>query len=78
MNATALVSLLERALKDLRYGHVQLVVHDGQLVRVERVERLRLDQNKNLLTGSPGSEKTSICFSDPEPGRTALNLEEKA
>ncbi|MBI3616008.1 MAG: YezD family protein [Candidatus Omnitrophica bacterium] len=78
MNAPALVSLLERALKNLRYGHIQLVVHDGQLVRMERVERIRLDKSENLLTGSAGSEKTPSCFADPEQGRTALNSEGKA
>ena len=37
---------LEQALQGLAYGSVQLVIHDGQIVRIERVERIR-------LTGSP-------------------------
>ena len=36
------LAALERALKDLQYGHLQLVVHDGTLVQIERVERIRL------------------------------------
>ena len=33
---------LEMALRELRYGSIQLVVHDGQIVRIERIERIRL------------------------------------
>lgn len=33
---------IARALDGLRYGSVQLVVHDGEIVRIERVERTRL------------------------------------
>jgi hypothetical protein len=28
----------------LRYGVVQLVVHDGRVVQIERTEKLRLDK----------------------------------
>ena len=40
---------LERALRDLRYGTVQVVVHDGQIVRIERVERVRLTDERGSL-----------------------------
>ena len=43
---------LEQALRGLRYGTVQLTVHDAKVVRVERVERIR-------LTGSPEASATS-------------------
>lgn len=33
---------LERALDGLRYGSVQLVIHDAHVVRIERIERTRL------------------------------------
>ena len=36
------LSLLQEALKDLRFGTVQLTVHDGKLVRIERLEKIRL------------------------------------
>ena len=35
-------STIERALHNLHFGYVQLVIHEGQLVRIERVERIRL------------------------------------
>ncbi len=33
---------LETALRDLRYGSIQLVIHDSKIVRIERIERIRL------------------------------------
>lgn len=33
--------LVARALRDLRYGSVEVVVHDGRVVQVERREKLR-------------------------------------
>jgi hypothetical protein len=44
------VKELERALRNLRYGTVQLIVHEAQVVRIERVERIR-------LTGSPEARR---------------------
>ena len=46
----ALTRQLERALRHLRYGTVQLVVHDAQIVRIERVERIRLTDTSEALT----------------------------
>ena len=31
-----------RALKDLRYGSVEIVIHDSKVVQIERKEKLRL------------------------------------
>ena len=45
---------LERALRDLRYGTVQVVVHDGQIVRIERVERIRLTDEHGSLQSNDG------------------------
>ncbi len=45
---------VERALQALRYGTVQLVVHEGQIVRIERVERIRLTEPSGSLTSSQG------------------------
>jgi hypothetical protein len=38
-----LSQLLARALRGLRFGSVEIVVHDGSVVRIERRERIRLD-----------------------------------
>ena len=41
-----LIDRVGLALKDLQYGSVHLILHEGRVVRIERVERIR-------LTGSP-------------------------
>ena len=38
----ALTTSLAQALRGLRYGTIQLVVHDARIVRIERIERIRL------------------------------------
>ena len=50
---------IERALKDLRFGSVHLIVHEGQLVRVERVERIRLTDTSGSLN-EPRGQPTSL------------------
>ena len=52
MVAPAVVQQLARALTGLKYGAVQLVVHEGHVVRIERIERMR-------LTGTPEAEPTA-------------------
>ncbi len=42
----ALARQVENALRNLAYGSVHLVVHEAQVVRIERLERIK-------LTGSP-------------------------
>ena len=49
MTLAAMWPALEQALRDLRYGTVQVVVHDGQIVRIERVERIRLTDDTGSL-----------------------------
>ena len=38
------LALLHEVLKGLRFGAVELVVHDGRVVQIERRENLRLDK----------------------------------
>ena len=33
-----------RALKDLRFGSVEIVVHDSKVVQIERREKVRVEQ----------------------------------
>ena len=41
-------------LKGLRYGSVHLIVHDGKVVRMERVERIRLTGSPEALDDNSG------------------------
>ena len=38
------VSKVQEAVQGLKYGTVQIVVHDGRVVQIERTERIRYDQ----------------------------------
>ena len=37
------IPIVNEKLRHLRFGVVQLVVHDGQIVQIERTERTRLE-----------------------------------
>ncbi len=45
------------ALRGLRFGSITAVVHDGRLVRVERNEKIRLDDDP---TTGAGEHETSL------------------
>lgn len=40
---TALLSELRQALQSIRYGAIELVIHDGRVVQLERHEKVRFD-----------------------------------
>lgn len=40
-----LAERIVHALRGLRYGSVEIVVHDGRVVQFERRERVRFDRN---------------------------------
>ena len=40
-----LVDRLEAALRHLEFGAVHLVIHGGNVVRIERIERVRLTES---------------------------------
>ena len=60
---------LEQALRNLRYGTVQLVVHDAQVVRIERTERIRLTDTTEAATTHLGRP------TDTPEARHATNME---
>ena len=39
----ALLQELRQALRSIRYGAIQLVIHDGRVVQLERREKVRFD-----------------------------------
>jgi len=41
------IEQLARALQSLKYGIVELTVHEGRVVQIERRERIRLDASGN-------------------------------
>ena len=49
----AWISLVRGQVETMRYGVVQIVVHDSRVVQIERTEKLRLDK-LDLQSNSPG------------------------
>jgi hypothetical protein len=47
----SLYQAVEQALRGLRYGSVELVVHDARVVQIERRERVRLENKKDSSQG---------------------------
>jgi hypothetical protein len=40
------------AIKDLRFGSVEVVIHDSKVVQIERKEKIRIDTNSSRTTYS--------------------------
>lgn len=38
---------LQRAVAGVRYGSVEIIIHDGRIVQIERREKFRLDADPN-------------------------------
>jgi len=53
------LALVQRQVESLRYGVVQIVVHDGRVTQVEKTEKLRLEAGKYpaASTGAIGDEE---------------------
>ena len=70
MLSTVITQELEVALRGLRYGSIQLVVHDGNVVRIERVERIRLtnpSEAASTVSGKP-TPSTEDCLHVQQEG----------
>lgn len=50
----ALLEELRRALRSIRYGTIELVIHDGRVVQLERREKVRFDLGVSEHTPSNG------------------------
>lgn len=44
---TNVIIQIARAVNALRYGSVEIIVHDGRIVQIERREKLRLEASIN-------------------------------
>jgi hypothetical protein len=54
INGRSLSERIAEALKGLRYGSVEIVVHDSRIVQIERKERWRMD------VANPAGDKAII------------------
>lgn len=39
-----------QALQEIRYGSVEIIIHDSQVVQMERKEKIRIDTNSSRTT----------------------------
>ncbi len=39
-----------RALQDIRYGSVEIIIHDSKVVQIERKEKIRIDTDSSRIT----------------------------
>jgi hypothetical protein len=47
------LELVFQNVKSLRYGVVQIVVHDARVIQIERTERVRLDKTEHRPEQTP-------------------------
>ncbi len=45
------------SVEGLRYGHVQIVIHDGKIVQIDRLERQRFDQPPSTVPAAQAIRK---------------------
>jgi len=38
-----IIQNLKQALRDMKYGSITLVIQDGQVIQIDRVEKIRID-----------------------------------
>jgi len=48
------LALVRTQVQDLRYGVIQLVVHDGRVTQIERTEKVRLGSERAARPVHPG------------------------
>ena len=39
-----------QALQEIRYGSVEIIIHDSQVVQIERKEKIRIDMDSSRTT----------------------------
>ena len=39
-----------QALQEIRYGSVEIIIHDSQVVQIERKEKIRIDKDSSRST----------------------------
>jgi hypothetical protein len=61
------LDIVAKQVSDLRFGVVQITVHDGQIVQVERTERIR------LTSGSLFAQEDKQIPAHQKPGGNATD-----
>ena len=65
------------AVRDLRYGSVEVVVHEGRVVQIERREKVRFDEGGRRRPDDRGRDTTNHHRTDrPSGGSVPAKAEE--
>jgi hypothetical protein len=67
----ALARELLEALRSIRYGAIELVIHDGRVVQLERREKVRFDPELTLRNGNHPNRGRPNCRPPKRTDRTA-------
>jgi hypothetical protein len=64
------VRLIRGQVESMRFGVVQIVVHDSRVVQIERTEKLRLDKSEDQahFPGASATENIQDRFVPPPEG----------
>jgi hypothetical protein len=44
-------------IEGLQYGHIQIIIHDGKIVQIDRLERQRFDQPESAASTTKAIRK---------------------
>jgi len=45
-----LATTILRAIREIRYGSVEIIIHDSRIVQIERKEKIRMDRDPSHTT----------------------------
>lgn len=51
-----LFSEILNIVKEIKYGYVQLTIHNGEIVQIDKTEKIRLDRQKSKSKGGDAQE----------------------
>jgi hypothetical protein len=54
------LKIVQNQVRSLRFGVVQIVVHDGHVVQIERTEKLRIEKTELTNSAKKGQDHASI------------------
>jgi hypothetical protein len=57
---TEIMNQISQMLEGIRFGSIEIVVHDGKIVQIERKEKLRPTLSPNELSKTSGTPKIEI------------------
>lgn len=52
-DSSAWLKLIAESVNGIQYGSVQIVIHDGRIVQIERTEKRRFDGSSNMQGSLP-------------------------